>query len=270
MSILEVDLDKKIEIKIDNKAPVGLEDLTVSLLSFSHQFHRFVEAETNNDNPIGSQLYVKEVRKGSIIIELVAQAAPVIPLLWEGGTLAQWSSVVQQTCQWLLGKTSQPPREFSKQDLKQWKSFVEPVAKDNAAQININCSEGGTVIQQTIINSNDANAMQNRIERLMDEMDEPDDNVHRSKVMYWYQAKFDSKSETGNQAIIESISKKSCKVIFENQAVKDHMFHAESELGKPWHELAYVVDVEVQTVRGSPRLYKVLKYYPEHTFDPDA
>ena len=39
------------------------------------------------------------------------------------------------------------------------------------------------------------------------------------------------------------------------------------QLGKPWQELAYVVVIEVQTVRGIPKMYKVLKYYPEYTFD---
>ncbi|WP_244859164.1 hypothetical protein [Shewanella dokdonensis] len=87
--------------------------------------------------------------------------------------------------------------------------------------------------------------------------------------MYWYQAKFDPNSETGNRAIIDDISKKSMKVIFENNAVKNEMLHPPEHLKKQWHELAYVVDVEVETVRGVPKIYKVLQYYPEYTFDPE-
>ena len=37
----------------------------------------------------------------------------------------------------------------------------------------------------------------------------------------------------------------------------------------PGDFLAYVVDVEVETVRDVPKMYKVLQYYPEYTFDPD-
>jgi hypothetical protein len=38
---------------------------------------------------------------------------------------------------------------------------------------------------------------------------------------------------------------------------------------KAWHELAYIVDVEVSYINGIPKLYKILNFYPEDTFDPD-
>ena len=79
--ILEIDLDKKMEITIKNEIPVSLKDLSLSLLSFNHQFHKFVESETDRETDIGSELLIKEVRKGSIVIELVSQAAPIIPCL---------------------------------------------------------------------------------------------------------------------------------------------------------------------------------------------
>lgn len=269
-NILEVDLSKKLEIKINNQTPVGLQDLSLSLLSFNHQFHKFVESETNKETDIGTELLIKEVRSGSIIVELVSQAAPIVPLLWDGGALSQWASAVENTCKWLLGKTETSPKEMTKQDLQEWNKIIEPIAKDNGSQMNINVSDGGKVINQFIINSNEAKAMQNQIGRLVDDMDTPEDNIHLRKVMYWYQTKFDPESETGNRAIIDDLTKSSLKVIFENNAVKEAMLHSEPKFGKPWHELAYVVDVEVQTVRGAPKLYKVLKYYSEYTFDPDA
>ncbi|MCR9423845.1 hypothetical protein [Vibrio sp. RM-69-4] len=87
-NIIEIDFSKKLEITIDNKLPVGLEDLSMSLLSFNRQFHKFVESETDALTDVGSELLIKEVRKGSIIVELVSQAAPIVPLIWEGGSLA--------------------------------------------------------------------------------------------------------------------------------------------------------------------------------------
>jgi hypothetical protein len=268
--IIEIDLSKRLEIKINNVRPLGLEDLSLSLLAFSHQFHKFVESETNKETDIGSELLIKEVRSGSIIVELVSQAAPIVPLFWEGGTLVQWSKVVEDTCKWLLGKIDTPPKKLTKQDLQEWNKFVEPVAKDNGAQMNINVSDNGKVINQFIINSTEANAMQNRIGQMIEGLDTPEDNIHRRKVMYWYQTKFDPNSETGNKAIVDDLSKSGLKVIFENNEVKAEMLHVDPKFGKPWQELAYVVDIEVQTVREIPKMYKVLKYYPEHTFDPEA
>jgi len=268
-NILEIDLSKKLEIKINNENPVALKDLSLSLLSFNHQFHKFIESETDRTTDIGTELLIKEVRKGSIVVELVSQTAAVVPLLWEGGTLVQWSKVVQDICGWLLGKLEKPPRELSKQDLQEWNKFVEPVAKDHGSQMNINVSDGGTVINNFTINSTEANAIQNEVSRRIEQLDSPEDHVHRRKVMYWYQTKFDPQSETGNRAIIDDLSKSGLKVIFENNAVKDAMLHPSEKFKKPWHELAYVVDVEVETVRGDPKMYKVLQYYPEYTFDPE-
>lgn len=114
-------------------------DLTLSLLGISQQFQRFVESETNQDYQAGAELYIKEVRKGSIVLELVAQTMPILPLVWSGGSLSEWVNLSKAIIEWLLGKIESPPKELTKQDLKQWHNILEPVAKDGASQFNICC-----------------------------------------------------------------------------------------------------------------------------------
>lgn len=58
----------------------------------------------------------------------------------------------------------------------------------------------------------------------------------------------DTESHTGDKATIEDITKRPLKVIFENNAVKEAMLGGDAKFKKPWHKLAYVVDVEVQTI----------------------
>ena len=43
----------------------------------------------------------------------------------------------------------------------------------------------------------------------------------------------------------------------------------DERFGKSWHELAYIVDVSVQTIQGVPKVYTILNYYDDETFDPD-
>lgn len=265
--MLEIDMNKKLEVKINNQQPVGLKDLTISLLSFQGQFQRFVEVEAKGYE-VGTDLMIKEVRRGSIVIELVAQAAPVLPLLWDGGTLVQWCKFVEDTAKWFLGEIGKQPAAYTKKDLQDWNSFVEPIAKDEGSSLNMSFSDCGTVIQNINISSPDAKQIQNRISELIREQEEPNSNVHKKKVMYWYQAKFDAKASTGNKAIIDDISPKSHKVIFADDDVKTQMMRPHETFDKAWQDLAYVVDVEVQTVRGSVGSYKVLKFYPDDTFDP--
>jgi|SRR5690554_648076 len=267
-NVIEIDFSQKLEIKINNQKPVVLTDLTMSLLGINQQYQRFIESETNQDYDASTELYIKEVRTGSIIVELVALTMPIVPLVWSGGSLSEWTTQAKAVIDWLLGKMDTPPKEVSKQDLKQWKNILEPVAKDNGSQLNFTVSDGGTVINQFFINSQEANAAQNTILRQLERLEEPDDHIQKNKVMYWYQTKFDTESHTGDKATIEDISKKPLKVIFENNAVKEAMLAGDERFSKPWHKLAYVVDVEVQTINGVAKMYTILRYHQEHTFDP--
>ena len=268
-ALLELDFSNKLEITINNNKPVVLTDLTMALLGVGQQFERFIENETNEQHAASSELFIKDVRSGSIIVELVAQAIPVVPLLWQGGSLLEWVNHTKSVIEWLNGKLVSPPKDLTKQDLKQWSNILEPVAKDHASQMNFTVSNGGRVINQIFITSEQANAAQNQIKREIGKLEEPDDHTQRKRVMVWYQSKFDSLSSTGDKTVIESISKAPIKVIFENNAVKKAMLLGDVRYPKQWHELAYIVDVKVQTVQGIPKVYTIINYYDEDTFDPN-
>lgn len=265
---MEINFNDKLEITIRNEKPVVLTDLTLSLLAVNQQFQRFLESKTNHDYQTSTELYIKEVRSGSIVVELVALAMPIIPLVWTGGPLNEWMNQAKAILDWLLAKTANKPKDLAKADYNQWNSILEPVAKDSASQLNFSVSDNGRVINQFFINSSQANEAQNRIKRELAKIDEPEDHVHKKKVMTWYQTKFDAESHTGDKAVIESITKKPLKVIFDNNAVKEAMLKGDPRFARPWHELAYVVDVELQTINGVPKVYTVLNYHKKDTFDP--
>lgn len=266
--LIKLDFDSRLEVRINNQKPVVLTDLTLALLAVGHQFERFIESETDEQHQAGSELYIKEVRSGSIVVELIAQAVPVLPLLWQGGSLSEWLSQAKAMIEWLGDKISSPPKEVAVQDLKQWNSILEPVAKDHGSQMNFTVSNGGVVINQFFIDSAQANAAQNAITRELAKLKEPNDNIHRKRVMFWSQTKFGTGTSTGDRAVIESITTNPVKVVFENNAVKAAMLCGDPRFHKQWHQLAYLVDVSVQTVRDVPKLYTVTHYYPEDTFDP--
>jgi hypothetical protein len=267
--LLELDFSNKLQITINNKKPVILTDLTMALLGVGQQFERFIENETNEQHAASSELFIQDVRSGSIIVELIAQVIPVIPLLWQGGSLLEWVDHAKSVIEWLNGKAANPPKDLTKQDLKQWANILEPVAKDHGSQMNFTVSNGGQVVNQIFISSEQANAAQNTIKREIGKLEEPDDHIQRKRVMVWYQTKFDTDSPTGDKAVIESISKSPIKVIFENNAVKRAMLGGDQRFQKQWHELAYIVDVKVQTVQDVPKVYTVINYFDEDTFDPN-
>jgi hypothetical protein len=257
----------RMEVTFDNRNPVALSDLTLSLLAVSQQYERFVEDELSPENRASSTLLVKDVRSGSYVFELIAHGVQIAPLLWTGGSLSEWCRVAKDVILYLNGKLSVPPKEITKTDLKQWNNILEPVAKDHGSQMNFVVSEGAT-FQQIIINSVEANSAQNRIRRELAALEEPVDVTHKKRVMTWYQAKFDPDSQTGNKAKIESISRKPLRVVFDNNAIREAMFAQGSEFGKPWQKLAYLVDVQVQNIEEKPTVATILRFYPDETFDP--
>lgn len=263
------DLDNRLEIIIKNENPVLLTDLTIALLSVSQQYERFIENEAGIATQLSSGLFVKEVRSGSIVVELMTQALPVLPLFWSGGSLNEWLNYAKSVMEWLNGRVAHRPKNLSKQDLKQWNNILEPIAKDSGSQINFAVNGNGNVIQQYFISSSEAKNAQTSIAAYADTLDETDKNLHKKVVMVWFQAKFDSQSDTGNKAIIEKISKNPIKVLFENNAIKKEMLLGDERYAKPWHELAYIVDVQVQTINNQPKVYTIVKYYEEETFDPE-
>jgi hypothetical protein len=240
--IIELDFNDKLQVTINNTKPVVLTDLTLALLGIGQQYESFIENETSDPSGSGSELFIKEVRSGSIIVELVAQTLTVAPLLWQGGSLTEWANHAKSILEWLNGKLPQPPKDVSKQDLKQWNNILEPIAKDNGSQLNFSVSSGGQVINHFFINSDQANSAQNAIRREIGAIDEPSDHIQKQRVMVWHQAKFDDESQTGNKAVIESISKSPVKVIFENNIVKKALMAGDSKFQKPWHKLAYIVE----------------------------
>ena len=109
-NILELDFNDKLQITINNTKPVVLTDLTMALLGVGQQFERFIENETTEQHQTGSELFIKEVRSGSIIVELVAQAIPVVPLLWQGGSIVEWIGYAKSVIDWLRGSSTNRPK----------------------------------------------------------------------------------------------------------------------------------------------------------------
>ncbi len=56
----------------------------------------------------------------------------------------------------------------------------------------------------------------------------------------------------------------------ENEEAKLLMLARDERFDRPWQALAYLVDVDVQTVRRLPKLYTILRHYPDDTIDPNA
>jgi hypothetical protein len=245
-----------LSIEIKNTQPVELDDLTAALSGIAEEYKRHVLFGEQPSEFREVKLFVKEMRGGSIIADLVTYGPLVFPFIVQANEIVEFTKHLKRCYDYLLARNQEKPANLEKADLVNLSKIVEPIAKDNGAQINIATAHFHSPVQITI-NSLEANAAQNRIKREIELLQEPVTGVHEKVLLYWYQARNDPKSQAGDRAIIESISRSSVKAVFANESVKARMLLADDN---PFTH-AYVTDVAVETVKDRPALYRILNVH---------
>ncbi len=247
--------DMKLTVEIKNSAPVELTDLTISLNSLADEYKRFLIKTQNTVNTDDVKLYVKEIKSGSIITELTTIAAQTSLFLDQAGTIIQYATYLKELYGFLIGDQEKPKNPIDKQTYQNLSNIVEPVAKDSGSQFNLGAinlnSENITV--NININSLSANTAQNKARKAIEQLKEPITGLHSQVLMYLYQARNDASSTTGDKSIIESIYNGPVKTIFINETIKAKVLSDEHNVFKK----AYVVDASVETISGTPKLYKI-------------
>lgn len=249
--------DVRLVIKIENKRPIELFDLTKSLVSLATQFNSYVDRNADCKENREAKLYVKEIKSGSVILELVELATVgMIPFIENSNTIIQFVQHCKRIINYFLKNEGNKP-ELTSNDLKEFSTILNPVAKDNGSQFNMSTTINGNVELHININSTETNALQNIFKKELDQLKLPEqiDEVKSSVLMTWFQARNDTKSVIGNKGVVEEISNKPLNITFENDEIRQKMLHSDIN---PFNT-AYVVDVKIQTVQDKPIAYKVVK-----------
>lgn len=261
----------RLTVEIKNVQPVEMDDLIASYRGMADEYKWFAGSRGNGFVPDEIKLYVQGIRTGSIItdiVPLVAVSAPaMIQMMGNGNqmvaTTKEFIGHLKSAYDFLLGRGPAPEIEpvpptipllpYSKSNYQNLSNIVEPVAKDNGSQINIQ----GDATFNINITSEMANAIQNSARRHIEALREPLVGFHDKVVLYWYQARNDPRSDKGDRGIIESLWPNPVKVEFANQTIKSGLLQ---DSDNPF-QFGYLVDVSVETVQGRPVVYKVLQLH---------
>ncbi len=241
-----------LRVSILHTRPVELTDLSRSLGSLSALHNRYA---TRLGLAIGGdlvRLYVREIRTGSIIVDLIAQAQNFALFAETVQPIVEFGKTLVETLLFFQGKAS-PPDGLKKPDAENVNGFLDPVARDVGATINVQAHEGS--VQQFFFsaNSTDANAIQNRANRWIEEQKEPIRGIQTNCLLRFYQARNDTGSQIGNASIIERISLRPVKTIIEGEEVRARI------LGDALFQKAYIATVRVETIDDVPKLYTILE-----------
>ena len=254
--------------EFQNTRPIELMDLTNSLLAIGEQYRSFIRRKADAYFEDDYRLYVRRVRTGSIIAELVSYATQSQLLVPYAPFLVQFTQELGDWFEFFKGvKDAKDVKELlvgtTKKDLQQVSQIIEPAAKDSGSNINLIAQAGGVIYVNTMVSSVEANAVQNGLRREIEAMPMPVNGIRHDQVLYWYQMRADHAAKPGDKAVIEPITARPVKVTFSSDEVKRAML---DKPDNPFRKF-YIVDVDVTIVGGRPVLYRILQVKDEFERD---
>ncbi len=164
-------------LTIDNSQPIKLTDFVTAFTSLSREYSSTVKASEDFSDE-DAEIYIKEIRQGSIVADLIPIAASVVPLvvaeadkvLLAVETVDRWRERFSALLQGTI------PENASKTDLKTWAGAVASVARDPDASSTLEAAtfeDGKREIRATFtFNSREAKQIENVIEAEFERLDE--------------------------------------------------------------------------------------------------
>jgi hypothetical protein len=244
--------EPSVRFELKNKKPVDLLDLTASLAAFGESYQDFIFDAGFDHEPGNVRFFVKEIRSGSIIADLVSVASQGSITLEHIDAAAAFMTHLNHVVQFFLGLAVLPPGERgpTKKDAEQIVKILEPVAKDGGSQLFLNVTGG--VHLHYHYDSQQANAVQNSARRYLGPTI-PTTEIRHDVLLRLHQVRGGVTSKVGDMGIIEEVSKARVKLSFASEEAKRKI------LDQPFpFDSIFVVDVEVKASEGKPALYRIL------------
>jgi hypothetical protein len=253
-----------LRVEYKNNKPVELLDLTTSLAALGESYQEFAWARGFDPQPGNVRLYIKELRTGSIIAELQSYLDQASFVLKHVDVYAAFLANFDDLTRFFLSlnrtaeeRDSRP----SRMEANHINQILEPIAKDNGAQIFMTIQGDAHIDVANHYDSNTANIIQNQIRRLY-RPELPISLDLRSEPLTLFQMRDDPRGKAGDRGIIERLSSKPVKLQFMNEEAKRRVLEVEYPFRK-----IFLIDGEVGTADGRPAVYKI--YYVRDVIDRD-
>lgn len=247
---------------IKNKGNISLDDFSNALKSIQLEYYSFVKIYGYDSNI--AQLSIKEVEKGSIIVDMEVLATALIPFLENVNAVFEFGKYINSVWEWIKAPKDAPvPKGFN--DAKTLNNI------NNINNINKNSQSDSSF---TIINSNnnvvtninlqckDAADVEKNIRQIMSEIKNKEDSFEVKTKVLLKVTQLNNQKTSGDRGIIEDFYNKDRKLIFDNDDDKI-MFTGHED--NPF-DLFFVVDAMAMYSDNKLIAYKITKVH-EYFFD---
>ena len=233
-----------IRVHIETASPVELSTFVSVLTEFSKSYA--IYAKRIGDT--SSQLLVKEVSKGSYILDMIEKTATLV------SSLVDFVPSVKKAYDTIKGEEGKD--DLTIKELKQAAGVAGLIKIGDGAHVTISTYNIGTDKALNTLEINEAQGaeclryIQSRLNTT-----ESGEKIHTEQLLFFHQmSKADTRS--GCKGIIEAISPTPVNVTFTGDTKNRLMESVENPFKK-----AHLVDVVVQTIKGRPANYKIIAYH---------
>lgn len=255
--------ESKLTVEIHNIKPIELGDLANCFFALGAQFSKFADAHPDHRYPHEGKLYVKEVRKGSVIAELIAYAPVVVASASEANAIFDFGVHLRNLIDYFSGSKSALPSVDVK-DCENVAAIAKVAASDQGSNIIFLVSGNGNHFDFGM-DSKKAFSVRQRATLEKDKREHPTSALRERVTLFWYQTRNALKKNAGDRAVIDEISPKHVKVIFLDDTVKARILESEDNM---YHQ-AYVVSVIASFRDGQPISYKIVALHETFPIEED-
>ncbi len=250
-----------IEMRLHLEQRPKLVELIGAFAALSNQFDDYIRRTRPNLSG-AAQLYVKEIRQGSTIVELVPVLAPLIANM---DTVLIVDEFVERYGGMLkaFARGERQP-DATRSQLKDFADAVTVIAHETNGKAVISSAiyhETKTTKHVEIqFDTGEARQAQDLIERQRREIDLPAYHTVENVLMVFWQSNLKEPQpgqRTGEKAVIEDVYPKPLAVVYETDLARERIKHEIGEGERNLYKRGFFVDCYVQRLNGKPVAYRI-------------
>ena len=261
-----------IRLRLSTESPISLTDFVSNFVGIGNQFEKFVAREYPN-HKADSEIFVKEVRDGSIEADLVAWVLG-------GGALAtamvaiDGIDKVQILARFVgdlgkrLGKYFRPggrDETASKGDLSDFLKTIQAVAHDDDGSARLEAAvfeDGKREVRAAFrFTTEEGRAAEKEIEAHRRELETSTAADHERVLMRFVRPSIEptkSHKKTGERVVIEAIQAKPLAVVYASDLARERIRDAMTQPENNIFRLIFDVDVNVEMIGGRAVAYRIV------------
>ena len=255
-----------IEVVIDTKEPIELGDFVSAFTSVASQYKRFMR-QKHPDLGDDSLVFVREVRPGSIIADLLPSAASLIGIMDQVLIVEQFVKFYGERLRIYFTQGGRID-DVSKSELNDFMGQISAISRSKYGRGQISSvtyEDGKRNVRASIqFNNTQANLATRQIEEHKRELDSIQSADYERVLMTFKRSDIGSANigvRSGERVIIEEISDRDFALIYGSslaeQRIKDQMRNTEENI----YYKGFVVGVNVQTRGGKPAAYAITQVH---------